>query len=854
MTTLNDITGRLQEENTDKLLLSLQDKLLKIQNNIDSDSGKFFLKELEDIIDKSDTKSQKGLNKLNNKLTNLNSSIVKSNSLNESEKNTFRSAISEQSTIVEDNTTLASKIKNIVSNKKDEIADKGLNADISGAVMAVTGSPAFGLAAGFIQDKVTDRIKENVENERERKEQESRIKQHEELKSKEFEFLRTQVSEQDVKEKFNLTENDIQNKATENNTTYEEYLNSLKDSIIEQSSQNKKIKEQNEEIKQEEDSIRKKYGMNDNDNVTSNTVTNNDNITSNTETSNTETDNVTSNTETDNDNVTSNTETDNVTSNTETDNDKVTSIFPTSMDDENQSIEESREISRTQEQQQDELIKINENLSEVVSLLNDGNDIKTNSGDGEGSFIEEILEEGLGEVVGKKLGDMGNLFKRGGISNVLKGNIGNIGSTAANIGSKVGSVGKMATMIPSMGSMGSSLAGMAGTAGTALSSGATALGGMASGAMSTVGTLAAANPIGAAVLGAAALGAGGYALWDHMRGSDESKEIMDTLDEQGIVDHDVIGNSTILNWDAIKQLKPEDLQALIEYDDWDAETLKSLKMIADPKNKNAIDYQEGKEKKETAQQKLDTLEKENINAEKVIKSNEITDMLGLDGVEEFKDPKLQKEKKKLQDDIHKADRQIVKAKESERNRIVGHKDDDENDRRENDITQTQKEMEYLGLTKSTGRELDSKMDLLTENTLENNAAKLDSHMFTGRNELGKKPYENESTIDKLGELSSKAYDYTPLGALTNLTGLTTSESDKIKPYDNPINNQNNALKQNELNNEKFKYEDKNKKESKDSIINAPTSNVNNSKQNITNIIDTSKNSFNQANKGLRGAF
>jgi hypothetical protein len=232
MTTLNDITGRLQEENTDKLLLSLQDKLLKIQNNMDSDSGKFFLKELEDIIDKSDTKSQKGLSKLNYKLSNLSSSIDKSNSLNDSEKNIFKESISEQSEIVNNNTTLTSKIESIITNKKEEIANTGFNTDIGGAVMAVTGSPAFGLAAGFIQDKIQDRIKENVESEHERKEQESRIKQHEELKSKEFDFLRTQISEQDVKDKFNLTEDDILNKARENNTTYEEYLNSLKDSII----------------------------------------------------------------------------------------------------------------------------------------------------------------------------------------------------------------------------------------------------------------------------------------------------------------------------------------------------------------------------------------------------------------------------------------------------------------------------------------------------------------------------------------------------------------------------------------------------------------------------------------------
>jgi hypothetical protein len=113
---------------------------------------------------------------------------------------------------------------------------------------------------------------------------------------------------------------------------------------------------------------------------------------------------------------------------------------------------------------------------------------------------------------------------------------------------------------------------------------------------------------------------------------------------------------------------------------------------------------------------------------------------------------------------------------------------------------------------------------------------------------------NRNPIDKLGEMSSKAYDYTPMGALANLTGLTTSESDKIKPNNNGLSNQNNALKQNELNNEKSKYEDKNEDKPKDSIINAPTSNVNNSKQNITNIIDSSKNSFNSANNGLRGAF
>ena len=622
MTTLNDITGRLQEENTDKLLLSLQDKLLKIQNNIDSDSGKFFLKELEDIIDKSDTKSQKGLNKLNNKLTNLNSSIGKSNSLNESEKNTFRSAISEQSEIVNNNTTLTAKIESIVTNKKEEIADRGFNTDIGGAVMAVTGSPAFGLAAGFIQDKIQDRIKENVESEHERKEQESRIKQHEELKSKEFDFLRTQISEQDVKDKFNLTEDDILNKSRENNTTYEEYLNSLKDSIIEQSSQNKKTNERNDEIKQEEDSIRKKYGMNDNDNVSSSA----------------------SREPTDNDNVSSSSSRE--PTNNDNDNDNVSSIFPTSSTSTGQSIETIREQNRQEEQQINELEDTNNHLIDIKNLLGQKGGI--GGAEEEGGFFSGLLDSAL------------DMFG-------IKG----IGSGIGKLASKV-LPSSLMTMIPSIfggsttaASMTTLMSGASSTAGAATTA---AAGG--SGLMSTIGGLAT-NPIGQAVLATAALGAGGYMLWDHMRGSEESKAALDSAEEAGAIEHNVFGESTVLDggWEKIKTMKPEAIQALADYDDWDAGAKKGFDEILNPKAKNTKDYQEGKKEKEIAQQKLDTFNNENINSEKITKTKK--DIWGDDeNYQEYKDPEIQKEENKLNTDLDSADKKIESAIQNEVNRLT----------------------------------------------------------------------------------------------------------------------------------------------------------------------------------------
>jgi hypothetical protein len=619
MTTLNDITGRLQEENTNNILSSLQERLLKIQDNMDSDSGKFFLKELSDIIDKSDTKSQKGLNKLNNKLSNLNSSIDKSNSLNDSEKNIFKESISEQSEIVNNNTTLAAKIESIITNKKEEIANKGFNTDLSGAVMAVTGSPAFGLAAGFIQDKIQDRIKENVESEHERKEQESRIKQHEELKSKEFDFLRTQISEQDVKDKFNLTEDDILNKARENNTTYEEYLNTLKDSIIEQSSQNKKTNEQNDEIRQEEDNIRKKYGMNDNDNVTSNVYnepTNNDN-----------------------NNVTSNV----YNEPTNNDNNNVSSIFPTSSTSTGvgQSIETIREQERQEEQQINEMEDTNEHLIDIKKLLAKGG-IGSDTEEG-GGIIDTLIDwvglEKIGKYVAGALGigTLGSLF----------------GGGAAGAGGAAGG-NALTTFMSSL-----SIPNITGPV---------AAGGR--GLMSTIGGLAT-NPIGQAVLATAALGAGGYLLWDHMRGSEESKAALDLAEEAGAVEHNVFGESTVLKggWEKIKKMKPEAIQALADYDDWDAEAKKGFDEILNPKAKNTKDYQEGKKEKEIAQQKLDTFNNENINSEKITKTRK--DAFHDDeNYQEYKDPEIQKEENKLNTDLDSADKKIESAIQNEVNRLT----------------------------------------------------------------------------------------------------------------------------------------------------------------------------------------
>jgi hypothetical protein len=164
----------------------------------------------------------------------------------------------------------------------------------------------------------------------------------------------------------------------------------------------------------------------------------------------------------------------------------------------------------------------------------------------------------------KKFGE--NLKKPGGVSKVAKSGAQAVGKGASALGRGAMTLGRGAiSAAPAIGG--------------AVASGATAVAGAAGSAMSGIGALAAANPIGAAVLATAAIGAGGYMLWDKMRGTDDAKEAFDAAEEAGLVDHDVMGNSEILDWEGIKKLNTKALDGLIEYDDWSSEDMDKLKQI-----------------------------------------------------------------------------------------------------------------------------------------------------------------------------------------------------------------------------------------------------------------------------------
>ena len=56
-------------------------------------------------------------------------------------------------------------------------------------------------------------------------------------------------------------------------------------------------------------------------------------------------------------------------------------------------------------------------------------------------------------------------------------------------------------------------------------------------------------------------------------------KLVNKLEKQGIVEHNVFGDSKILKWGEIQRLPQEDIKKLIDYDDWDEDTLRRLNRI-----------------------------------------------------------------------------------------------------------------------------------------------------------------------------------------------------------------------------------------------------------------------------------
>jgi len=177
---------------------------------------------------------------------------------------------------------------------------------------------------------------------------------------------------------------------------------------------------------------------------------------------------------------------------------------------------------------------------------------------GEGTLAEKIIEKII-----KKL----KIDKLGGI--LLKGGKGFF-SKLLNIVSR-----------PLMGMMRGGTGLLARGAGALMPSIASATTGALSATgtvLSSAGSFLLTNPVGWGILAIGAVGAIGYGVYKWKYGKD--RELIDALEEQGVLEHHYIGDTEIKDWSRLLMLKDSQFKTLIHFDDWSKEDENLIKTFA----------------------------------------------------------------------------------------------------------------------------------------------------------------------------------------------------------------------------------------------------------------------------------
>ena len=251
--TLDSVIDKLESVNMD--YRGLSESLDKASGEMESNTTNEALRQVSELISKQGDMDAKERRASRKEMANIAKLIQDSKEVGDSDKQRFQSLIQMHDQRVKSDSSLM----NDVGTKITDTLTEGVT-NISAVVAGVVSdSPILALGVKFLGDSVRKGVVA-FRNFRKKKRQEKEIREkqrelfreQERIDSEERRVLREQISESDVQNKLNLSEEDIQKKAEEANKTREQIYNEERDRIIEQS---KIAKEQRENAQAEQKRI-----------------------------------------------------------------------------------------------------------------------------------------------------------------------------------------------------------------------------------------------------------------------------------------------------------------------------------------------------------------------------------------------------------------------------------------------------------------------------------------------------------------------------------------------------------------------------------------------------------------------
>jgi len=251
MADLAPVTEKLIKQNQEELAKSVKDASTSLQ----SAGARQALTEIASIFEEQSGVSVKEFKQSRDKITALSSSLDEMDTVSNTERKILEDILKNSQTSIKENANFKKSIGELTSNAVKSGLD-GVGGMLTGALAQ---SPILALGASFLGDRVKQFRERRAAAKEEENQRIERIKQETEIEKKEFEILRTQISNEDAISRSNIDQQKIQEEARSRGVSEQTVIDEVKDNII-RTAKNEKLS--NDKKKAELDTIedlKKKY-------------------------------------------------------------------------------------------------------------------------------------------------------------------------------------------------------------------------------------------------------------------------------------------------------------------------------------------------------------------------------------------------------------------------------------------------------------------------------------------------------------------------------------------------------------------------------------------------------------------
>jgi len=224
MADLAPVTEKLIKQNQEELAKSVKNASASLQ----SAGARQALTEIASIFEEQSGVSVKEFKQSRDKITALSSSLDEMDTVSNTERKILEDILKSSQASIKENANFKKSVGELTSNAVKSGLD-GVGGMLTGALSQ---SPILALGASFLGDRVKQFRERRAAAKEEENQRIERIKQETEIEKKEFEILRTQISNEDAISRSNMDQKKIQEEAKSRGVSEQTIIDEVKDNII----------------------------------------------------------------------------------------------------------------------------------------------------------------------------------------------------------------------------------------------------------------------------------------------------------------------------------------------------------------------------------------------------------------------------------------------------------------------------------------------------------------------------------------------------------------------------------------------------------------------------------------------